>query len=127
MTEKEIREELYNKLDKEYDEYIDKVKDSADDFIKNAYQVVMKDEILCLFDPILEKYDIEEIKALSKIDSPLDHLYKKWSKYDDGLINEIDENVSYTLSEIVNEQKKEEKSEINSKNTRQRKSTSRER
>lgn len=126
MTEMEIRQELYNKLNKEYDEYIDKVKDSADDFIKNAYQVVMKEEILSLFDPTFEKYDIEQIKALNNVDAPLDHLYVKWLKYDDGLYEEIDENVCDTLFDIAEEQRKEQQ-KIDNQKSKQKNSTSRER
>ncbi len=110
MNEMEIRKNLYNKLEKEFKDFIEEMKTNEPEVIVNsAYPIVMKEELLSMFYPESERFDIEEIKALNKIDSPLEELYQGWMDTDEGIHSVLEDSVSNTLEEVLKEQKEKKK------------------
>ena len=111
MNEMEIRKNLYNKLEKEFKDFIEEMKTNrlykASD--TDVYPIVMKEELLSMFYPESERFDIEEIKALNKIDSPLEELYQGWMDTDEGIHSVLEDSVSNTLEEVLKEQKEKKK------------------
>ena len=60
-----IREELYSKMEKEYDLFIENLKQlSPEKIIDSAYEKVMKEELVSMFYPEYEKYDIRDRKSV---------------------------------------------------------------
>jgi len=110
MNEMEIRQNLYNKLEKEFKDFIEEMKTNEPEVIVNsAYPIVMKEELLSMFYPESERFDIEELKALNKIDSPLEELYQGWMDTDEGIHSVLEDSVSNTLEEVLKEQKEKKK------------------
>ena len=110
MSEMKIREKLYEKLQKEFKDFIEELKTKEPEVIVNsAYQIAIKEELVGIFYPQEDKYDIEEIKALNKISDPLEELYQGWMDCDAGIHTVLEDSVSYTIEEIVKEQKEKKK------------------
>lgn len=110
MNEMKIRKNLYDKLEKEFKDFIEEMKTNEPEVIVNsAYPIVIKEELLSMFYPESERYDIEEIKALNKIDSPLEELYQGWMDTDYGIHSVLEDSVSDTLEEVLKEQKEKKK------------------
>lgn len=110
MQDIEIRKELYDKMQTEYDEYIDKLKDTnAQNIIDNAYQITMKEELVAMFYPELEKYDMEDIRALNKSKEPLEELYQGWMDSDAGIHSVLEDSVDDTIEDLKREQKEKQK------------------
>ena len=110
MSEMEIRTKLYEKLEQEYKNYIEDLKSyDIDTIINSAYPIVIKEEMVSMFYPESERFDIEEIKALNKIDSPLEELYQGWMDTDEGIHSVLEDSVSNTLDDVLREQKEKTK------------------
>lgn len=75
----ELREKLYDKVAKEFDEYVEKVKKlSLDEIINKSYETAMKKELTFLFLPEVELMSIKDTKLLLKEDKILEQLYDEW-------------------------------------------------
>lgn len=110
MNEMDIRKKLYEKMQKEYNDFIEEMKNNEPQFIvNNAYQIVIKEELVAMFYPESEQYDIDEIKALNKTKNPLEELYQGWMDSDAGLHFVLEDNVSDTIEEIQKEQREKKK------------------
>ncbi len=110
MDEKKIRNELYEKLEKEFRDFIEEMKNNEPEVIVNsAYQITMKEEFVSMFYPESEQYDIEEIKALNKTKNPLEELYQGWMDSDAGIHSVLEDSVSITLEDLVRQQKEKKK------------------
>ena len=106
-----IREELYNKMSNDFNNYIDNLKNSSiDNILDNAYEKTMRENILEEFTPEFKHYDIEKVKALNTYENPLDKLYKEWFKSDVGIHTLFEDSIYDTLTDIVKEQKEKKKS-----------------
>lgn len=104
--EEKIRQELYAKLEKEYNNFIDEIKTlPPEKIIDKSYEKVMKEETLSMFYPESKMFDMEEIKALNKEKNPLEYLYQGWM--DSGLnLNQLyEDNVRDSLYDLVEEQR----------------------
>ena len=85
LNQEELREEhtenlrglLWEKAAKEQSDYIEKLKQlSPDEIISCCYEKVMRDDILLSFE---DSYlSDRQIKALLKLDYPLDYCYNEW-------------------------------------------------
>jgi hypothetical protein len=98
----ELRQEVYNKIAKDYSDYIDELKTKDVDYvIDKSYETSIKDEMTYLFDPGSEYYSDEQLKALNKSKHPLEDIYSDWISNDfsigDSLRDSVDE---YLHSEI---------------------------
>ena len=110
MNEVEIRKKLYEKMEKEFRDFIEEIKNNEPEVIVNsAYQIVIKEELVSMFYPESEQYDIEEIKALNKTKNPLEELYQGWMDSDAGIHSVLEDNVSDTIEEIQKEQREKKK------------------
>ena len=110
MNEMDIRKKLYEKMHNEYNDFIEEMKNNEPQFIvNNAYQIVIKEELVAMFYPESEQYDIDEIKALNKTKNPLEELYQGWMDSDAGIYSVLEDNVSDTIEEIQKEQREKKK------------------
>lgn len=110
MNEMDIRKKLYEKMQKEYNDFIEEMKNNEPQFIvNNAYQIVIKEELVAMFYPESEQYVIDEIKALNKTKNPLEELYQGWMYSDAGIHSVLEDNVSDTIEEIQKEQREKKK------------------
>ena len=65
IMEEKIREELYSKLESEFDSYKKELETlTSKEIIDKSYETTMKEELMCLFYPESQRYDLDEIKAL---------------------------------------------------------------
>ena len=79
--EKQTWKKLSEKLDIEYDKYIENLKTKTpEEIIIYSYETSCKAEIIAIFDP--EYFDFRELLALSKDARPLDELYTGWMDSD---------------------------------------------
>ena len=110
MNEMDIRQNLYNKLEKEFKDFIEEMKMNEPEVIVNsAYQIAIKEELVWMFYPQEDKYDIEEIKALNKLPDPLEELYQGWMDCDAGICSVLEDSVSLTLEDVLEQQKEKKK------------------
>lgn len=111
QNEMKIREELYSKLEKEYNSFIENLKKSPPEkIIDKAYEKVMKEELCAMFYPEYDRYDIDQIKALNKTKAPLQELYNGWMDSDSGIHQALEDSTFDLLEELVQEQKQKNKS-----------------
>jgi len=110
MNEMEIRNNLYEKLEKEFKDFIEELKQKEpQEIIDNAYQITIKKELVSMFYPESEQYDIDEIKALNKTKEPLEELYQGWMDSDAGINSALEDSVYETLEEVEKEQRQKKK------------------
>lgn len=106
MTEK-LTNQLYNKLKKEYLEYIENIKlMPIEQIISNSYSIAIRQEFVDMFYGT-ENYNKYELKVLLEKDNTLDFLYENWIDADGGIHNVLEENLSETLYDLVDEYKNE--------------------
>lgn len=110
MKEMEIRQKLYDKLQNEFKNFIEEVqKKEPKEIVDSAYQIAIKEELVGIFFPQEDKYDIEEIKALNKLPDPLEELYQGWMDCDGGIHTVLEDSVSLTLEDVLEQQKEKKK------------------
>ena len=108
--EEKLREELYEKISLEYDSFIEKIKQlSPEKIIDKSYEKVMKEELVSMFYPENEQYDISDIKALNKSEYPLEELYQGWMDEDSGIHQALESSVETTIDFLKKEQKNKNK------------------
>ena len=109
--EEKIREELYQKLSLEYDSFIEEIKKlPPEKIIDKSYEKVMKEELVSMFYPESDQYDISDIKALNKSEYPLEELYQGWMDEDSGIHQILESSVEDTIDLLKKEQKNKNKS-----------------
>lgn len=108
---KNLDYELAKKLDKEFNMYKKNLSEkSKDEIIKNAYQLVVKEEIKEEL-KYMDLYD-EEKKILICKDNVLDEFYKDWLDNDTPLGEILEESISESISVMtryLNKRNKEER------------------
>ena len=99
--EEKIRQDLYNKLKREYNDFINKTKKlSKEEIISKSYEKVMKEEFVTMFYPS-DEYDIEDIKILNKDKTPLDELYQGWMDWKGETDNSpLNDSVKETITNL---------------------------
>lgn len=96
MTEKLVNQ-LYNKLRKEYLEYIENIKQMPiEQVISNSYSIAIRQEFVDMFYGT-ENYNKYELKVLLEKDNTLDFLYEDWVDAEGGIHNVLEENLSEAL------------------------------
>lgn len=106
----ELKDLLYEKMSKEQDNFIEKLKHSSpEEIISSAYEKVMRDDILMLFDD--DFLDTKQTKALLKLEYPLSACYDEWLKNDYTYMDMLRDTVDDFSRELVkeNEQAKKKK------------------
>ena len=109
----ELKDLLYEKMSNEQDNFIEKLKHSSpEEIISKAYEKVMRDDILMLFDN--DFLDTKQTKALLKLEYPLAACYDEWLKNDctymDMLRDTVDD-FSEKLARSQEQAKKKKRSE----------------
>lgn len=96
------RKHLYSKMKDELRSYTEDLKRaSAEDIIRRSYETVMKNELICLFYPDEERYNLAEITALKNCDNSLDTLYHRWMDVDLNLNELLEESVGEIVSDLA--------------------------
>ena len=109
MSDEKLREELYQKLEQEYNHFIEELKTlPAEKIIDKSYEKVTKEEFKETFYPDSKKFDIEDIKRLSKESDVLATLYDRWLDADGGY-HEMLEYCAYDFLEELEEKEEKEK------------------
>lgn len=97
------RKHLFSKLQSNLSSYKEELEDSTPKgIIERSYETVMKEELICLFYPDEERYDINAIKQLCGYDNPLDILYRKWLDVDVNINELLEDTVQEMSEEFVN-------------------------
>lgn len=111
MNEYDIRNKLYERMQQEYNDYLNSLMEaSPKEIIDNSYQIVVKDEMVSMFIPESERYDIEDIKVLSKTKKPLEELYQDWLNCDVNINQILDDSIQLSFDNIKEAQKNKNKS-----------------
>ena len=102
-SNKILLDELNNKLEKEYNEFIQEIiKLDPLSIINKTYEITLKQEIKDLYvgSDILDRY---EIKALLERNNTLQYLYESWLEYDFDIHKEVEELVQEDINELCRE------------------------
>lgn len=103
--EQNIRQQLYDKMKKEYDNFINEIKKlSSKEIIDRAYEISIKEEFVSVFYPD-DTHDINDIKILNKCEHPLETLYDDWMDTDLGINSVLRYSVEYTIENLIQDQK----------------------
>lgn len=95
-------EQLYSKLEDELCSYKEDLKRSAPEAVlRRSYETVMKQELVCLFYPDEERYNLAEINALKNCDNSLDTLYHRWMDIDLNLNELLEDSVGEVVSDLA--------------------------
>lgn len=99
-----LNEILFEKMSKEYEDYISNVKSYTDNdaIIRSAYEITIKSDILVCFENENILSD-KECRALIKKKCPLDILYNAWLKSDYSHKDMLRECISDETKKIVKE------------------------
>ena len=104
----ELKDLLYEKMSKEQDNFIEKLKHSSpEEIISSAYEKVMRDDILMLFDD--DFLDTKQMKALLKLEYPLSACYYEWLKNDCSYMDMLRDTVDDFSKDLVKEHEKAKK------------------
>lgn len=112
MNEYDIRNKLYERMQQEYDNYINTLMEaSPKEIIDNSNQISIKEELVSMFIPESERYDIDDIKSLSKTKKPLEELYQDWIDCDINISQVLDDSIQLSFDNIREAQKNKHKTQ----------------
>lgn len=108
MNEKNYNVLLYEKMKREYDEFIADLKSKPPaEIIRHSYEKVMKEDILSCFE--LSERPQKEAKALYLLKYPLEEIYQEWLGNDYSymylLLYSIDDRIESAVKEMNQTQK----------------------
>ena len=104
----ELKDLLYEKMSKEQDNFIEKLKHSSpEEIISAAYEKVMRDDILMLFED--DFLDDKQIKALLRLERPLSACYDEWLKNGCSYMDMLRDTVDGFSEDLVKEHEKVKK------------------
>ena len=108
-----IKDLLYEKMSNEQNDFVENLKHlSPEIIIQSAYEKVMRDDILMLFDD--DFLDTKQMKALLKLEYPLSACYDEWLKNDCSYMDMLRDTVddfSENLARNQEQAKKKKRSE----------------
>lgn len=106
---KDLEEKLYDKAQKEYSSFIEKLKTlSPEKIIDSSYKKVCYDEYLSYFGTE-NKFNIDELKMLIKTDDLLETFYDDWLSCDGGFHTELEISADDFMLEMLDDYEKENK------------------
>ena len=92
----ELKQKFDDKIDKEYEEFIEELKQCPKEVIlERAYEKVSKEEMVYRIQD--KDYTVSDLKALLKTDGILQECYDEWLK-SDGNFNEV---LEYAVDERI--------------------------
>jgi hypothetical protein len=104
--EEKTRQELYDKLLKENESYKDNLFNlPIKEVIDKSYETAIKDELIYLFYPGSEKFNLDEIKALKRENNSLETLYQGWMDCDLNINELLEDNVRDVLNDLSDDYK----------------------
>ena len=68
-------------------------------------ETTMKEELMCLFYPESQRYDLDEIKALKNEKNSLETLYQGWMDSDLNINQLLEDNTDEIIAELAEEYK----------------------
>lgn len=108
MDIQKLREQLYDKAEQEFNEFVDKLKQrSPDEILNSAYEKIMKEDILTCLHPEGESISDERVKALAKLEHPLSACYYEWMKTDYSYMDMLRDTVNELADKKIDEAKEE--------------------
>lgn len=96
MNIEQLKNKLNEKIQNEYDNFIDRLKSlPLEQVIESSYEKVFKEEFMTTIQ--YRELSKTEINALLKMDYPLDSLYQEWLKNDLSYIPLIEDTVDVII------------------------------
>ena len=75
------------------------------EIIDKSYETTMKEELMCLFYPESQRYDLDEIKALKNEKNSLETLYQGWMDSDLNINQLLEDNTDEIVAGLAEEYK----------------------
>ena len=102
MNEITLREKLWDKVSKEFDDFKkDQLNESKETIFENAFKISTLNDFVDMCDPDCGCLNIDEVKALLKEKYPAHTLYNFYMKTDAGGISDLYESIWYRLKDLV--------------------------
>ena len=102
----QLKQQLNEKLQKEYDDFIERLKSlPPEQIIESSYEKVFKEEFMTTVQ--YKDLSKQEIKVLLKMDYPLDSLYREWLKNDLSYIPLVEDTVDDHTKKVMKLQKRD--------------------
>ena len=107
--EDKIRQELYDKLEKELTSYKQELETlTSKEIIDKSYETAIKEEVIYLFYPESKQFDIDEIKALKSEKNSLETLYQGWMDCDMNICQLLEDSARDTVEDLAREFKEKQ-------------------
>ena len=107
MSKEDLRDLLYQKASKEQETYYDELrKMTPEQIIEKAYEIVMREDIMIVFED--DSLSDKQVEALAKLEYPLSACYDEWQDTDVTYMDRIRDVIDDFANEIIkqNEAKK---------------------
>lgn len=102
---KSISDKTYEKIKREFDNFIADIKTKTpDEIVEAAYEITYKQEILFMFE-CEGAFSDKQSKAVLKMKNALDQLYQDWLDYDGSVVVTLNESVKLALSKEIERSK----------------------
>ena len=102
MNEITLREKLWDKVSKEFDDFKkEQLNESKETIFENAFKISTLNDFVDMCDPDCGCLNINEVKALLKEKYPAHTLYNFYMKTDAGGISDLYESIWYRLKDLV--------------------------
>lgn len=106
MNTQQLKQQLNEKVQKEYDDFIERLKQlPLQQIIDSSYEKVFKEEFMTTVQ--YKDLSRQEINALLKKDYPLDSLYQEWLKNDLSYVPLIEDTVDDHTKKLIKLQKRD--------------------
>ena len=106
MENEKLKEKVLQKLEKEYDDFIEELKECKPEvIIERAYEKVVKEEMKEGFS--YKELSTTELRALLKSDGILNECYDDWINRDGNFDDILFDSVNDTIDIIVEDYKRE--------------------
>lgn len=91
---------MYKKASKEQEAYYDELKKmTPEQIIEKAYEIVMREDILIVFED--ESLSDKQFEALAKLDYPLSACYDEWQKTDVTYMDRIRDAIDDIANDLI--------------------------
>jgi len=101
-----INEILYEKVEDEYNAFIERLKQlPPDKIIDHAYEKIFKEDLMVALEE--KKLSYNEAKAMLSLKYPLDELYQEWMHTDISYMDMLSDIVDNRVQKAVIQQKRE--------------------
>ena len=105
---KSLEDRAYEKVQREFDEYIADIKTkSPEEIVEAAYEITYKQEILCMFE-CEGAFNDKQSVAILKTKNALDYLYNEWLDYDGSVCDTLRDCVDLAIENQIDYFKKQE-------------------